>query len=139
MHAISVYLLRKEDIRDEKISQVLDNKSQSLKYTELNCGIIAMTSIPNLKEFGKNKTIAKVSTNYFGGETWKIGLTGKPVEQSAKLIIDNKTVYNKNDDGYWSIQPINHVLKEMGVKKTTGMDEFDTIGLGRYRTNEDFK
>ena len=129
MHAISVYLLRKEDIRDEKISQVLDNKSQSLKYTELNCGIIAMTSIPNLKEFGKNKTIAKVSTNYFGG----------PGEQSAKLIIDNKTVYNKNDDGNWSIQPINHVLKEMGVKKTTGMDEFDTIGLGRYRTNEDFK
>jgi len=36
--------------------------------------------------------------------------------------------------------PINEALKMMGgVERKSGMDEFDTIGLGRYRTNEDFK
>ena len=35
--------------------------------------------------------------------------------------------------------PINQALKMMGVKAKPGMDEFDTVGLGRYRTNEDFK
>ena len=128
MHSISVYLLRKEDIRDEKISQVLDNKN-SIKYTELNCGIVALTRINNLKEFGKNKTIAKIETNYFGGGG----------EQSAKLFVNNQKVYDESDEQDWSLQPINHVLREMGVVKQSGMDEFDTIGLGKYRTNEHFK
>jgi hypothetical protein len=35
--------------------------------------------------------------------------------------------------------PINKALKMMGIKAKKGMDEFDTINLGRYRTNEDFK
>lgn len=35
--------------------------------------------------------------------------------------------------------PINKALKMMGVKTKPGMDEFDTVNLGRYRTNEDFK
>jgi hypothetical protein len=135
MHSISVFLLRKEDIRDEKISSILDNKTSTPKYTELDCGIVAMTKIPNLKEFGKDKTIAKIETNYFGGGG----------DQSAKLFINNKKVYDKSDDRFrlgendWALQPINDVLKEMGVVKHSGMDEFDTIGLGKYRTNEDFK
>jgi hypothetical protein len=135
MHSISVYLLRKEDVRDEKISQFLDNKKAiNIKYTELNCGIVAMTKINNIKQFGKDKTIAKIETNYFGGG-----------DQSAKLFINNKKVYDKSDDRFrlgekdWALQPINDVLKEMGVAKHSGMDEFDTIGLGKYRTNEDFK
>jgi hypothetical protein len=35
--------------------------------------------------------------------------------------------------------PINQALKMMGVKAKAGMDEFDTINLGRYRTNKDFE
>jgi len=27
----------------------------------------------------------------------------------------------------------------MGVVRNTGYDEFDTIGLGNYRSNQDFK
>jgi len=129
MHSISVFLLRKEDIRDEKISSILDNKTSTPKYTELDCGIVAMTRIPNLKEFGKDKTIAKIETNYFGGDG----------EQSAKLFINNKKIYDKSDEQDWSLHPINHVLREMGVKKHSGMDEFDTVGLGKYRENKDFK
>jgi hypothetical protein len=122
MHAISVYLLRKEDIRDEKISQVLDNKNELPKYTELNCGIVAMINIPNLKEFGKDKMIARIETDYFGGSG----------EQSAELFINNEYVYNQNSYADRGSRPINDVLKKMGVVKHSGMDEFDTIHLGRY-------
>jgi hypothetical protein len=87
MHSISVYLLCKEDIRDEKISQILDNKSLP-KYTELGCGIVAMVDIPNLKEFGKDKMIAKIETDFFGGAG----------EQSAELFINNESVYNNRID-----------------------------------------
>jgi hypothetical protein len=130
MHAISVFLLRKDELRNQKIDSVLENtKSHILKYTELDCGIIAMTRIPNMKEFGKDKTIAKIETNYFGGGG----------DQSAKLFINNKKVYDKSDEQDWSVKPINDVLKELGVVSKPGMDEFDTIGLGRYRENQDFK
>lgn len=130
MHAISVYLIRKEELRDEKIDSVLDGKAtSSLKYTELKNGILALTSIPNIKQFGKNKTIAKIRTDYFGGSG----------EQSAQLFVNNKKVYDKSDEQDWSAQPINDVLKMMGVERIGNFDEFDTIGLGSYRTNEDFK
>ena len=130
MHSISVYLINKEDLRNEKIDSVLENtKSHKLKFTELGCGIMAITHIPNIKVFGENKTIARIETDYFGGGG----------EQSAKLFINNKKVYDKSDAQDWSTRPINDVLKMMGVNATNGNDEFDTIGLGKYRTNEDFK
>ena len=126
MHCISVYLMRKEEIREDKINHLLEGK-KVLKYTELSEGIIAFTQMP--KDFTKDKTIAKIMTDYFGG----------PGEQSATLSINGKSVYNRSDATDWSCKPINDVLKMMGVKCKQGMDEFDTIGLGSYRTNEDFK
>jgi hypothetical protein len=127
-HCISVFLIKKEELRDSKLETLLENKNQNgIKFTELNCGILATTHIPNLKEFGKDKTIAKIETDYFGGAGW----------QSAKLFVNNKKVY----DGYDSphTQPINDLLCMMGVVRNTGYDEFDTIGLGKYRSNQDFK
>jgi hypothetical protein len=128
MHCISVYLIRKEDFREDKLNSVLENKVSNIKWAEMNCGILATTNIPNIKEFGKDKMIAKIETDYFGGSG----------NQSAKLFINNERVYSKSDEQDWSIKPINDVLKIMGVQKSSGNDEFDTIGLGRYRKNEDF-
>ncbi len=130
MHSISVYLISKEDLRNEKIDSVLENtKSNTLNLTELGSGVMAITHIPNIKEFGKNKTIALIGTDYFGGSGY----------QSAKLFINNKKVYDKSSEQDWSINPINDVLKMMGINPTDGNDEFDTIGLGKYRTNQDFR
>lgn len=129
-HSISVYLLRKEDLRAEKLDVVLEgSKSTNIKFTELGENILAATFIPNIKEFGKNKTIAKITTDYFGGSG----------DQSAKLFIDNKITYDKSSEFDWGCRPINDVLKLMGVKPKSGMDEFDTIGLSKYRDNKDFK
>lgn len=123
-HCISVYLINKSEVRNDKIESIIDDKSTKIKWTELDENILATTYIPNIREYGKDKTIAKITTDYFGG----FG------EQTAKLFINNKRVY----DGYES-SPINDVLKKMGVTRKAGMDEFDTIGLGKYRSNSDFE
>jgi len=127
-HSISVYLIRKEEIRDSKIVSILENKNIGIKFKELGSNILATTQIPNIKEFGINKTIAKIETDYFGGSG----------NQSAKLFINNKKVYDKSDEQDWSVKPINDVLKLMGIQRISNQDEFDTIGLGKYRTNMDF-
>jgi hypothetical protein len=127
-HSISIYLIRKEDLRDSKLESILEDKKIGIKFKELGSNILATTRIPNIKEFGINKTIAKIETDYFGGSG----------NQSAKLFVNNEKVYDKSDEQDWSAKPINDVLKEMGVQRISGQDEFDTIGLGNYRTNMDF-
>ncbi len=129
-HCISIYLMNKSELRDEKIKSVLENnKPVTINWTELSEGVLATTHIPNIREFGKNKIIAKISTDYFGGSG----------HQEAKLFVNNKKEYDQSSELDWSVKPINDVLKSMGVVKKDGMDEFDTIGLGKYRSNSDFK
>jgi hypothetical protein len=130
MDSITVFLLKETELRDEKLEHILKDKSISqIKFTKMNGGVLATTNIPNLKEFGKDKTIAKIETDYFGG----IG------HQRANLFVNGKKVYDKSSEFDYSANPINDVLKQMGIQSNPGMDEFDTIGLGKYRTNESFK
>jgi len=129
-HCINVYLVNKSEIRDEKISNILNiRQNQNIKWTELKENLVATTYIPNVREFGKDKKIAKISTDYFGGAG----------HQEAKLFVNNKKEYDKSSEFDWSERPINTVLKMMGVSKKDGQDEFDTINLSNYRSNEDFK
>lgn len=136
MHAISVYLLKVEDLRDDKLNSLLENKETSFKikngeinWTLLGEGIVATTKIPKSKEWQSGKLICKIVTDYFGG----FG------DQSAKLYRDDTILMNEDTRKDPDSNPINQALKMMGVKAKTGMDEFDTINLSRYRTNEDFK
>jgi hypothetical protein len=136
MHAISVYLLKVEDLRDDKLNSLLENKETSFKikngeinWTILGEGIVATTKIPKSKEWQSGKLICKIETDYFGG----FG------DQSAKLYRDNNILIDEDTRTDQTTNPINQALKMMGVKAKPGMDEFDTVGLGRYRTNEDFK
>jgi hypothetical protein len=129
-HCIDVYLMNKSEIRDEKISNILDSSSaQDIKWTELKEGIVATTHIPNVRAFGKNKTIAKISTDYFGGSG----------HQEAKLFVNNKKEYDESSEHDYMVTPINDVLQMLGVSKKDGHDEFDTIGLSNFRSNEYFK
>jgi hypothetical protein len=126
-HCISIFLVKKQDIRGEKIDTIIDGKESEVKFTELGEDILATTFIPNVKEWGKDKMVARITTDYFGG----IG------SQSAKLFDNGKKVYDE-DDEFSKTSPINDVLKLMGIKSKSGMDEFDTVGLGKYRSNSDF-
>jgi hypothetical protein len=130
MHCISVFLINKKELRGDKIDTLIEGKQNSIKFIELGADILATTRIPNIKEFGKDKTIAMIETDYFGGSGY----------QSAKLFINGKKVYDKSDEQDWASKPINHVLKQLGVQIDKSYhDEFDIVGLGKYRTNEDFK
>jgi hypothetical protein len=126
-HCISIYLINKKEIRDHKIGEVLlDYESQKINWVELGSNLLATTYIPKIREFGVDKTIAKITTDYFGG----FG------EQTARLFINNEEVMDLDDS---CPNPINTVLREMGVIKSTFKDEFDTIGLGNFRSNSDFE
>lgn len=128
-HSISVYLIHESELRDEKIDAVLTDKPQSkIKWTPLAQGFLATTHIPNVRDFGKGRTIAKIETDYFGGSG----------NQWAKLFVDNKRVYDESDELHWKVRPINEVLVKMGVVRNSGEDEFDTLNLGKYRSNSDF-
>lgn len=70
------------------------------------------------------KAIAHVETDYFGGGG----------EQSAAYWENGKKVFKGKGSG----SPIDKALKLLGVVCSEGNDEFDTLGLGHHRTNEDW-
>jgi hypothetical protein len=129
-HCISIYVINKTELRDEKISNVLDNSKYSeILWTDLKEGLIATTHIPNIRDFGKDKTVGVLSTDYFGGAG----------HQEAKIFVNNKKEYEASSEFNWRSTPINDVLNMLGVVKKDGSDEFDTVGLSNFRSNSDFK
>ena len=129
-HCISIYVIKKSEIRDDKINKVLSDKNtnQEIVWTELKEGILATTYITNIREFGKDKTVGVLSTDYFGGSG----------HQEGKLFVNNKKEYEGSSEFNWSERPINTILMKMGISKKDGQDEFDTIGLSNFRSNQDF-
>jgi hypothetical protein len=128
-HCISIYVIKKSELRDDKINKVLNNEIKSeIIWTELEENLLATTYIPNIRDFGKDKTVGVLSTDYFGG-------TG---HQEGKLFINNKKEYEGSSEFNWSERPINTILMKMGISKKEGLDEFDTVGLSNFRSNEDF-
>ncbi|MBV1909351.1 MAG: hypothetical protein KUG78_08510 [Kangiellaceae bacterium] len=68
------------------------------------------------KEIGLSE-FAIICTDYFGG----VG------EQIAAVYQGDTQKFPPSEDG------ISNALKEIGVKRSLFKDEFDTIGLGKYR------
>jgi hypothetical protein len=62
-------------------------------------------------------------------ETWYDGGDG---DQSATVYVDYEALGNKTKVS------INIALQELGVKPKPGLDEFDTIGLSKYRMAKHF-
>ena len=40
-HCISIYILKKEEIRNEKIDSIIDDKKNQIKFTEMDEGLLA--------------------------------------------------------------------------------------------------
>ena len=130
-HCISVYLINKSDLRNSNIDSLIDgtNNNDGIVWTELKEGILSTPIIQNFKDFGKDKIVAEIDTYYFGG----VG------SQKAKVFKNGEKILEQDDEYSPILNPINSALKLLGVVKKNNMDEFDTIGLGRYRDNTDFK
>jgi hypothetical protein len=69
--------------------------------------------------------VAYVETEYFGGEG----------TQAATVWDRGATIFGPAEA---EAGPINQALRRLGVERTAGEDEFDKVGLGRHRRNEDW-
>jgi len=80
--------------------------------------------------------LAYVETDYFGG-----------VGTQAAILWDGNHIYGpfqsntRYEQGELHAvpageRPINQVLQRLGVQRGTAFDEFDALGLGRFRSNE---
>ncbi|QXI30615.1 hypothetical protein [Pseudomonas vanderleydeniana] len=60
--------------------------------------------------------------------------------QDAVIWHKGEVILNLGDDedhmSAWPDSPISRALRHIGVTVQTGQDEFDALGLGRYRSNE---
>jgi hypothetical protein len=132
MHCISLIIIKKSELRANKINLILD-ESPNIKSPNLNLGQDFL-AFPNLsksdihKHFGSGITFAHVETDYFGGCGEQHASLFESTKNGFKLIHKGK---DDNDN------PINEILKLYGVIRNQNMDEFDTINLGSYRTNKD--
>lgn len=81
------------------------------------CGTVHLDKAWPLRA-SKGTTIAKISADYFGGNG----------SQSATVWTDGQIVADDVD--------VNTALHLLGVQKTDGDDEWDRVGLGRYRRTE---
>lgn len=93
-----------------------DGTFTEVPHLKLPQGFVLFTEKP--KGLKKGRTTAYCETDYFGGAG----------TQRAKYWDDEVKVTGFS---------INEVLKFIGVKCDERMDEFDTIGLGNFRTNDE--
>jgi hypothetical protein len=132
MHSISLYIVETEEVLNfphvisnglalipitEKLIKIVSNDQQDSRH-EFKYDDDFRASIETyLLGISSLEDIAFVETDYFGGSG----------DQSARLINDHITQYDS----------INTALAQMGIVRSDDVDEFDTVGLGKYRTNEE--
>jgi hypothetical protein len=121
MHCINIHLAKKSEIESDP----------RIKFKELEQGIVAILDYPGIeeKDLLANRLVASINTDYFGGAG----------SQSASVTMDGNVIYEIDDEEFPRARPINEALRLLGVRRKDDMDEFDTIGLGNYRTNQDFQ
>jgi len=141
MHCINLILIKKSELRNSKISTIMDigNFTIDSPFLELPQNILAFPTLSKnsiYKFFGPDITFVQVSTDYYGG----MG------DQSASILktmsIKKNSDYYKEKSYYeiksdFSLSAIDNILKEYGIIRKDNLDEFDTINLGKYRKNED--
>tara|TARA_R110000868_G_scaffold320909_2_gene581911 strand:+ start:1192 stop:1551 length:360 start_codon:yes stop_codon:yes gene_type:complete len=110
MHCISVYVTKD------------DGTFEDVPHLKIPQGFVLFTNKP--KGLKKGRAVAYCETDYFGGAGQQ---TGKLWDKMKNKIFDQTSSY----------AVINEALELLGVKRDEGKDEFDTIGLGNFRTNHD--
>lgn len=122
MHTLHAYIF-KDDILD--LSGVPHASHEGFAIVPMTDKFFALVGNPKtlaVAVLNKIKSYVEIQTDYFGG----FG------EQTAKLYIDGTEVYVSEPD-----TPINWALSKLGLVKAEGLDEFDTIKLGDYRSASD--
>ncbi len=80
-------------------------------------------------EVSRQTSVAFMTTFYFGGQGGQDAL----VWDKASLV------FSPASEGYkqgWPNGPVSQALRTIGVIAAPGLDEFDTVGLGKHRETE---
>lgn len=100
-------------------------------------GELTMNIVQEIKTLSTNGKCAYIETAYFGGigvqisESWE---NGAKIE--GPLISYDGIEQPSNQQNALVVEySINQTLRKIGVKKHMGKDEFDSLGLGKYRSN----
>lgn len=86
-------------------------------------------------------TVVRAITDYFGGVGEQEALVTQFMSRSVYQASTNCNVEpyeNMVPLQHFTTNSINRALRFIGVQSTPELDEFDVIGLGRWRSNEDF-
>ena len=87
--------------------------------------------VPLLLELSGLAPVAYIETEYFGG----VGT------QAAAAYANGEPAYIQGEleIGPLEVGPINEALKILGVLRGHSIDEFEAVGLGRYRSMDDWE
>lgn len=110
MHCIQVFITKD------------DGSFGETPHMKLPQNFVLFTEKP--KGLKKGRLVAYCQTDYFGG-------CG---EQSATVWENKEKIFHKE-----KYPSINEALKILGVSHNKNADEFDTINLGLFRTNQDIE
>lgn len=77
--------------------------------------------------------LAYVETDYFGGEGGQAAILWRGGERVLGPAAIRAESEHARPRQFW---PINAALRGFGIAAAPGLDEFDTLGLGEYRSNE---
>jgi hypothetical protein len=94
---------------------------------ELALGIAALAA-----ELSLVSPVVYAATYLHGGTGGQDAVVWKDGQLALHLSDD------ENNMSQWPDSPISRALRYIGVKTAEGEDEFDALGLGRYRSNEDW-
>lgn len=138
MHSVNLILIKKSELRNSKISSIIDDGTYpklDVPYLMLPQGIMAFPTLEKAdvcENFGSGITFMVISTDYFGGAGDQSASLNETIIRSGKFF-HYKTIKISRD-----VNAIDKLLAEYGVNCVGGQDEFDSIDLGRYRTNDEY-
>ena len=90
-----------------------------------------------LKELSFKGKCSYIETAYFGGSGSQIAETWKDGKRILGPLISFDGIHEKTTDAVLVENAINENLKEIGIYRHTDLDEFDSVRLSHYRSNEE--
>lgn len=91
-----------------------------------------------LAQWSRNGPVAYLETNYFGGLGSQASALWRRGSLELGPLIHDTTPGHKMVRTAVRDLPINTVIRALGVTSSGSMDEFDTVGFGGVRSNQDW-
>ena len=105
----------------EKLFDDMEELSDLENTLDYDMFVLFTSAIQEIMQYySRNGMLAYLETDYFGGTGTQAGVLFEKGDMTVKPVEGEGT--------------INYILERMGVYRERGKDEFDSLGLGRYRT-----